>query len=93
MMVKEANPPTAILRKIVDTPATLSPAVDVAVQSAALLVPESQRGSFVDDLNALVQAIMQGRDSDAADIVERYHLGANFGAILLRYRDRARGRN
>ena len=88
------NTPVVPLRaKIVDTPDTLSPAIDMAVQSAALLVPDHQRQRFICDLNDLVAAIQEGRDSDAADIVERYHLGANFGAVILRYRERARGRH
>lgn len=72
----------------------ICPAIELAIQSALLLVPARERAAFTRDLHALCQALVEGRDGDASDIVERYHLGANFGAVILGYRRRtANGRN
>jgi len=70
-------------------PLNISPAVDLAIQSALVLVPEGQRRAFRDDLESLVVALAEGRDNDAQAIVERYVLGANFGTLIVRYRERA----
>lgn len=69
-------------------PNVVTPAIELAVQSALLLVPETERGPFQRDLEALVAALIAGRDGDAGAIVERYVMGANFGAVLLSYRRR-----